>query len=219
MLDDESTRTWSVAKESYPSAVVFMVVDGLYVVASDDARLLAEQFRIDTFSQWLAFDSWQASSYISGLMSRGCKVILVRDGHSRELTLKKEQRESRKPRGSYLAIDPLLLYDRCELESPARDEGLFEDFKGWLRENRLRMFAEFGEVYVFPVHRWYEVDSELSTMLPHHLRLLAKAALETKTKVPCTLIQPRAHRQKSSRAGASPVKPVTTRLGQLALGL
>ena len=54
---------------------------------------------------------------------------LASNGYYRELTLRKVEGKGRKPRSSYLAIDPLLLYDRWELQDGARDDGLLAAFK------------------------------------------------------------------------------------------
>jgi len=217
MLTSEEVKRLAVIRESHPDAFVYLAVDGLFIVTGTEVRVLVEQFSIDSSSPWLAFDSAQAAIYIDELMKRGHKVVLARDGVAREVAPKPDRRDQHRPAGTHLAIDPLLLFERCDLNFAVRDEALFEDFKRWLRESRVRELEEFGRLYVFVFDRWYEVEPALTTMLPHHAKLLAKAALETGTKLPCRLVEPRPRRGHShSRTHASKlILAEQTPLGQL----
>jgi hypothetical protein len=123
-----------------------------------------------------------------------------------------------------VAIDPLLLFDRRELEQDNgerwirrhRYEELFEHIKHWLREDDTRSLRGYGEPHIYRVGEWYELDHDLTSMLDNDVLLLARAALATGCKMPCKLVGPPLgrNRRRSNTVPAAPDES-TARLGQM----
>jgi hypothetical protein len=75
-----------------------------------------------------------------------------------------------------------------------------------------------GELYIYQVGDWHEVDLEMTSMIEGHVLLLAKAALATGRNLPCRVVEPKCRRERQS--GHRPPEPValaekTPRIGQL----
>ena len=218
MLNSQSTQAIALAKESYPHALVFLHTEGLYVVAGPDAELLRHLFSIESASGWLAFDPVQTQSYLDRLTTLGRKVVLLRDGKARELR-SPAIKKARLVKASFLALDPLLLFERHEIESATGPDWLRDDFEQVLTGISRKRLADFGAIFVYGVDSWYEVDTELTSMPPHHLKLLARVAVETGTKLPCQLVEPKPRRRyhvvPKTRVIQAPTQDIA--LGQLRL--
>jgi hypothetical protein len=106
-------------------------------------------------------------------------------------------------RSSFLALDPSLLYDTRELEalvnkhwSHSNGRGaLLQEFEKLLREQDYRALRDFGELFVYRVGEWYEVETELTTLPADHVKLLALAAFATGQKLPCRVVEPKPRRK------------------------
>jgi hypothetical protein len=228
MLDREIEPHWSIIKESYPDAVVFHEVDGVYLVKGQDTGVLAKEFGIDSGSPWYAFDEGQAWGYMSELAKRGHTVVRATNGCVATVAPpadRRRERERQRRKAVFVAIEPQLLIDERDVQKAAnprwlaqhRYEALFEEFKRWLRDDDLRSLRAYGEPYIYRVGEWYELDLDLTSMLEPHVLLLAKAALATGCKMPCRLLEPpsrRNHRRKSVTRVAANHEP-SPRLGQM----
>lgn len=162
------------------------------------------------------------------LIERGLEVVIATKNGASPARLPadraKEIRRRRK-QAKYLAIEPRLLFDEKAIESIVIPrwlrrrsyEELFEQFKTWLREGDSRSLREYGELYVYRVGDWYEIDSDLTSILYGHVLLLAKAAFDTGSKLPCKLVEPQRKRQRRENCGRQAPAPVEQplRLGQL----
>ena len=229
MLDRETEEHWQTVKESYPDAVVFHESRGLYIVKGRDVQVLAKEFGIEcnTPIPWWGFDEGQAWGYMSELAERGYAVVRAsKDGVSRvkpPADRKAEIRRQRK-KGTFLAVEPRLLFGEREIENSTNDrwlkrrayERLFEEFKRWLQDDDRRSLGDFGELYIYQVSDLYEIDFELTSMLDGHVLLLAKAAFATGRKLPCRVVEPKCRRERKGRK-PSPALPTekAPRLGQL----
>ena len=226
MLDRESERHWTSIKESYPSAVVFYESDGLVIVGGRDLEVLAKEFDIRAVGRFVGFVRGDADSYVGQLIERGYKVAVAsaqRPGH-----LKRPGGRSTKPvpqMGESLAVEPTKLFDAPDLDRVAdpawlrrvRYEEMFERFKEWLRVGDQRSLRDYGEVFVYPVHDWYEVDLELTSMCQSVVLLLAAAAHAMSTRMPCRVVEPKPLRRAPRQREREVLAPVATssRIGQL----
>jgi hypothetical protein len=228
MLDRQIEQHWSIVKESYPEAVVFHEAAGLYVVRGGDTGVLEKEFGIEPGSHWYAFDDGQASVYMQQLVERGYSVVRATDGGAALVRAPREHRKElikQRARGRFRLVNPSLIFETKEIERATGDawmkrhgyEALFEGFRSSLPSEDWRSIRSYGEVYVYQVADWYEVDHELTSMLDSHVLLLAKAALVTATLLPCKLVEPRCRRNRSARNGTrtGPTEPSPTRLGQM----
>ncbi len=232
MLDREAEGHWTTVKDSYPDAIVFQEVRGLFVVKGPDLEALAKEFGIRPGGTWMGFDRSQAWAYMTELVERGYNVVRASAGHACWVGNPADRRreiQRQRARGRFLALEPTLVFDALEVESNDSNtwlrrrgyEELFDKFKRWLQDGDWRSFGEYGELYVYQVGDWYEIDLELSSMLQSHALLLAKAAVATGCKMPCRVVEPKPRRQrKSSRrpSRSGPVRAKAPRLGQLGFG-
>lgn len=226
MLDRESERHWRSIKESYPSAVVFYETDGLMVVGGTDLEVLAREFDIRAAGRYVGFVRGEADSYMAQLIERGHKVAVASVQRPGYLKRPGGRRTKAAPQmGEPLAVEPTKLFDAPDLESAANPAWLrkagyeeqFQRFKGWLRVGDQRSLRDYGEVYVYPVHDWYEVDLELTSMRQSLVLLLAAAAHATSTRMPCRVVEPKPQRRARRQKAPEALAPVATssRIGQL----
>ena len=99
----------------------------------------------------------------------------------------------------------MVLEHRCLHELLARDD--------------LRGLREHGELYVFEFDGGHEIDWDLSSLLPSRAVILGRAAHDTRQKIPCRIVLPRAWRGRSKRRRENEPKPQPAKLGQLRLNL
>ncbi|MEX2158148.1 MAG: hypothetical protein WEB04_01980 [Dehalococcoidia bacterium] len=226
MLDRAIEQSWSIVKESYPNAVVFQESDGLYFVRGADTAVLAKEFGIESSSRWYAFADAQAIAYMQALAERGYAVARTTSSGVALVKLRGDQRceiIKQRTKGRFRALSPTLLVEAREIEYETGDawmkrhgyEALFEQFQTWFKNQDWRSFRSYGEVYVYQVGDWYEVDEELSSMLESHILLAAKAALATDSKLPCKVVEPRSRRNRDGGTTRVPsaAQPLV-RLGQ-----
>jgi hypothetical protein len=232
MLDTEIEEPWRAVKESYPDAVVFHEGRGLFVVKGRDVEVLSREFGIESGSTWFGFDDCQALGYMTELAKRGYAVVSVSSGrvsHVKPPADRRRRIQRQRAEGRFLAVEPTLLFDRREIERVTSGrwlrqrgyEELLGSFERWLQGGDWHSLRDYGEVYVYPVGDWYEVDLELTSMLEGHVLLLAKAALATERKLPCHVVEPQrrrnGHRSRRSRQTVAQDSQ-TPRLGQLSFG-
>lgn len=229
MLDRESEEHWRAIKESYPDAIVFHETGGLFVVRGRDIEVLAAEFGLRSSGPWVGFDDRQACGYMLELVRRGYAVVRAAAGHvshvSHPADRGKELRRQR-AKGRFMAVEPRLVFDPGDMERSAGDgwrrkrgyEELFERFKRCLQNGDRRSFREYGELYIYQVGDWYEVDWELTTLDRGHALLLATAALAAGCKLPCRLVEPKSHRNRRPRRArtlAVSSEEAPPKLGQL----
>jgi hypothetical protein len=228
MLDKAIEEHWNTVKESYPDAVIFHEADGIFIVRGRDMDVLAEEFRVEPGNRWCGFDAGQAWGYMSELAQRGYSVVRASNGRVSQVEppadRTKELGRQRK-KGTFLAIEPRLLFEEQGIARATSErwvkgrayERLSEQFKTWLRESDWRSLRAFGELYIYQVGDWYELDEELTSMLDNHVLLLAKAAFETGSKLPCKFVEPKCKRERRTTRRTQAVAPVEQpqRLGQL----
>ena len=229
MLHRDTEEHWRAVKESYPDSIVFYEADGLFVVRGHDTELLAQEFGIKPASAWLGFNEDGAWGYMMGLVNRGYAVVRAsahRVSPVRPPTDRKKEIRRQQAKGRFLAVEPTLVFDRSEIERATKDrwlrkrgyEELFETFKRCLQVGDWRSLRDYGELFVYQVGDWYEVDLELTCMLQAHALLLAKAALATGCMLPCRIVEPKCRRQRQRRRRPSQSLALVGnghRLGQL----
>ncbi|HXG36619.1 MAG TPA: hypothetical protein VNL15_06600 [Dehalococcoidia bacterium] len=228
MWDRDAEQEWRAAKESYPQAIVFHQMDGLVIVRGRDTEVLARECRIQTSSGYLGFEEELALAYMSALLAKGYTVVKLAGG--RVIPFEKRenrQREIQRQRGrsEFLAVDPALVLERSDIERASgklvrdlRHQQLVKEFRQHLERGDMRPLKEYGEIYIYPFADWYEVDWELTSMIPNHVLLLAKAALEAGCKLPCRLVQPKSRRALRTVRRRPKVIEQPKRLGQLQFG-
>lgn len=228
MLDREIEPNWRIVKESYPDAIVFHEASGLYVVRGGDTAILAKEFGIESASPWCGFDEGQAAGYMHELVARGYAVVRATDSGAALVQAPRERRSElirQRAKGRFRLVNPSLIFETNEIEHATGEtwmkrhgyDGLFERFRSALTGEDWRSLASYGEVFVYQVADWYEVDNELTSMLESHVLVLAKAAMATGGRLPCKLVLPRCRRNRSTRNGGRPVptEQLPTRLGQM----
>jgi hypothetical protein len=225
MLDREIEQRWQAVKESYPDSVVFHELHGLYIVRGGDMETLTKEFGIRSASPWYGFPEEQTTCYMQQLVERGYSVV-VSNGHGaspvRQTAGQNGDIRRQRAKGKYLAIEPRLLFDHSTIDAVATDrwvkrhgyDALLETLESCLVDSGEGSFPEYGEVFVYQVGDWYELDHELTTMLDAHILLLAKAAIATGCKMPCKLVEPRARRERKRRQTAK-VEAPSIPIGQM----
>lgn len=227
MLDREIEQSWQAVKESYPESVVFHEMHGLYIVKGGDMETLTKEFGIHSASPWYGFPEEQTTCYMQQLVERGYSVVVSDVNGASPVRLAAGQNgdiRRQRAKGKYLAIEPCLLFDRSTIEAVATDrwvkrrgyEALLERFKSCLLGADQGSLREFGDIFVYQVGNWYELDKELTSMLDSHVLLLAKAAIATGSKMPCKLVEPRLRRERKRRQPAR-VEAEPIPLGQMRL--
>lgn len=233
-MNGEIVEQWQIVKDSYPEAVVFFETDGLFFVGGADIDIIKKEFSIKC-SGWVGFDFGQGRAYMQELVKRGLAVVRAGPDYVKEIhpppDRRKELHQQRR-KGKFLAIDPALLFDTETLQGLSNDrwlrrlhyEELFEQFKRCLVAGDNKGLHEYGELYVYEVDGWYELDKELTSMRLSHTLVLARAAVASACKLPCQVVQPRAWRGKTSqrrsaRQTASAPTGQTIVLGQMAFDL
>ena len=229
MLDRETEEHWRTVKESYPDSIVFYEAKGLFVVRGRDVEVLAKEFGIKSGSAWLGFDEDGAWAYMIALVNRGYAVVRAsaqRVSRLRQPTDKWKEIRRQRAQGRLLAVEPTLVFDRGEIERETTDrwlqkrghEELFQSFKSCLQVGDWRSLRDYGELFVYQVGDWYEVDWELTSMVEGHALLVAKAAIATGCKLPCRLVEPKCRRQRQRSRSLSQfaaLNEIGHRLGQL----
>ena len=209
MLNREDEERWKAVKESYREAVIFYKADGLVIVGGSDVEVLRKELGIRAAGAWLGFDGEQADAYMVELVRRGYEVARASPRYVwpvKPPTDRRKEIQRQRRQGKFLAVEPTLLFDRTYIERAANDkwlqkrgyEELFDRFRHRLNNDDLKALAEYGELFVYQVGDWYEIDHELTSMLSSHVLLLAKAALATGRKLPCRVVEPRSWRQRKS---------------------
>jgi len=215
-------RNWTSVKESYPESLVFHEDGGLLVVRGRDVEVLAREFGIQTRGSWLGFDQEQGWGYISELVDRGYDVVKASAGRVsrvRRVPTVTAQLRRERARGKSVALEAGLVFDRAEVDRTTSGawlrrrgyEELLGTFQRCLRSRDWRLLREYGELCVYQVGDWYEVDIQLSSMKRDHVWLLAKAALAFGCDLPCLLVPPRCRRSQARALAPLEMRP----LGQL----
>lgn len=185
--------------------------------------MLREEIDVSTNSPWLGFDDGPAVGCMTQLIEQGFKVVIATKRGSAPARLPADRRQAinrRRKKATFLAIEPRLLIDEKTVESVACGkwlkrrgyEQLFEQFQTWLVNGERRLLRDYGELYVYRVGDWYEIDQELTSMLDSHVLLLASAAVATGCRMPCRLVEPRPRRQRR------PCQPTHVETQPVALG-
>ncbi len=221
-MESEAEKSWSLAKESCPTALVFTRSSDIYYLRGSDVEIVKSEFGIRCFGSSVGFDTEQAWYYMRKLVERGHAVLRVERGEIRPVVPRNgNSPRAPRPRGRFIAIDPRLVFDASTLQRvKAEPEYLYEQFRDLLLRNDLRRLRDHGELYVFEFDGWYEVDWELTTFLPSRLRLLARAASDTNEKLPCRLVLPKAWRGRKKRQSHDNHQPSQpAKVGQLTFKL
>jgi hypothetical protein len=221
-MEPEIEESWRLIKASYPGAVVFHQVEDVFFVRGQDADILRRAFGLRCGDSWVGFDHDLATTYMRELAGRGHSVVRVSNGSVVPVQPRRDRRaelQRQRARSKFIALDPCLLFDRGPLERlRVQNAELYLRFQALLRNGRGSLLKDEGELYVFPVHDWYEIDRELSTMSLSRAMLLAKAALITNQNVPCRLVRPKPWRDRAeARRNGRTLGPITTQIGQLPL--
>lgn len=220
-MEPEVEKSWQLAKESRPGAVVFVRSGDIYFVRGADVETVKHEFGIRCFGEVIGFDPHESWAMMQQLAQRGHTVVRVERTGVREVSPNGHKQQVKRPRGKFIALDPALLFDTAPLARMRVEQRPYEVFCELLSRNDLRGLRDHGEVYVFEFDGMYEVDWELTSMLPSRAFILARAALDTKEKVPCRLVLPRAWRNKRKRRKREKevIQPQTVELGQMRLNL
>lgn len=218
-MEPEVEKSWQLAKESQPDAVVFVRSRDIYFVRGEDVETIKDEFGIRCFGSIIGFDPHESFSFMQRLAQRGRTVLRVERTGVREVSPNGHPPQVKRPRGKFIAVDPALLFDRASLARMKVEHRPHEVFSDLLSRNDLRGIRDYGEIYVFEFDGGYEIDWELTSMLPSRAMALARSALDTREKVPCRLVLPRAWRNKRNRRRPETSQPQPVELGQMRLNL
>jgi hypothetical protein len=213
----ETLQRWHSAKESQPHAVVFLRSDELYFVLGNDVEIVKDKLGIRCFGSTIGFSPEEGWHYMKQLARSGCTVLRAERSGSSQVSPNGRGPEPPRPRGTFIAVDVRTIFEAAGLLRVRLDEPRYLTFVEMLERNDLRSLREYGELYVFEVFGGYDVDWELTTMLPSRAMQLARAALDTGSKIPCRLVLPRAWRGKRKRRMVVP--PKRHSLGQMRMDL
>ena len=212
-------RMWNAAKESRPDAVVFVRTGDVYFLQGADVETIKEQFGIRCFGTTIGFDTEEAWYYMRQLVDRGHAVLRAERDRVAEVSPNGHRPQVRRPRGQFLALDPRALFGVSKFAKVNTVEPVYDTIRGLLSRNDLRGLRDYGELYVFEVDGWYEIDWELSTVLPSRALIIARAASDVGEKVPCRLVLPKAWRGKrKGKRDRQPPQPPKN-FGQMRLEL
>ncbi len=195
-MEPEIDELWCIAKESHPGAVVFTRSRDIYFLRGADVETVTREFGIRCFGTTIGFDTDEAWYYMRQLADRGHVVLRAERGRVTEVSPNGHRPEIRRPRGQFLALDPRLLFGSSALARAKAHETVYDNLRELIARNDQRALREYGELYVFEVDGWYEIDWELSTVLPSRALLIARVASDLGEKVACRLVLPKAWRGK-----------------------
>jgi hypothetical protein len=218
-MEPEIETMWNLAKESRPDAVVFVRTDDVYFLRGADVDTIKEQFGLRCFGTTIGLDTEEAWYYMHQLADRGHAVLRVERGGVAVVSPNGRRPEIRRPRGDFLALDPRALFDASAMARVKEHETLYTTIRDLVARDDQRGLREYGELYVFEVDGWYEIDWELSTILPSRALLIARIAKDIGEKIPCRLVLPKAWRgkRKGKRDRQPPQQPKN--FGQMRLEL
>jgi hypothetical protein len=232
MLSKANELHFQVIRESYKDAILFYEQDGMFFIQGQDAQVVCDTFRLQARGAWLGFDGSEAHLYMQELAKLGYRIVHGWDGHAELVTLKESQPldlARQRVNSTLIAIEPSVLIDKADLDPYKNEtwvrryryEALLEQFMTWLKGGDWRSLRGYGQIYIYQVAEWYELDRELTTMAPDHVRVLLTASLIAGRKFPCRLVRPKGRRQlRPIRQGRKPDQEQTqTRFGQLRLAL
>jgi hypothetical protein len=218
-MEPEIENSWNQAKESRPEAVVFIRIGDVYFLRGDDVETVKQQFGIRCFGETVGFDIEDAWYYMHQLADRGQAVLRVERSGAVEVPANGHRPQVRRPRGDFLALDPRALFDSSAMARVKEHETVYATIKELVARNDQRRLREYGELYVFEVDGDYEIDWELSTILPSRALLIARIASELGEKIPCRLVLPKAWRgRRKVKRDRQPPQPPKN-FGQMRLGL
>jgi hypothetical protein len=218
-MEPEMERMWSLAKESRPDAVVFVRIGDVYFLRGDDVETVKQRFGIRCFGETVGFDIADAWYYMHQLADRGQAVLRVERSGAVEVPPNGHRPQVRRPRGDFLALDPRALFDSSAMARVKEHETVYATIKELVARNDQRRLREYGELYVFEVDGWYEIDWELSTILPSRALLIARIANDIGEKIPCRLVLPKAWRGKRKGKGDRRPPQPPKNFGQMRLEL
>jgi hypothetical protein len=218
-MEPEIERMWNLAKESRPDAVVFVRTGDVYFLRGADVETIKQQFGLRCFGETVGFDIEDAWYYMHQLADRGLAVLRAERSGVVEVPPNGHRAQVRRPRGDFLALDPRALFDSSAMARVKEHETVYATIKELVARNDQRRLREYGELYVFEVDGWYEIDWELSTMLPSRALLIGRIANDIGEKIPCRLVLPKAWRgrRKVKRNCQPPQQPKN--FGQMRLEL
>jgi hypothetical protein len=214
-MEPEIEQLWNLTKESHPDAVVFLRTGDLYFLRGADVETVKDEFGIRCFGTSVGFDTEQSWYFMRELAKRGHAVLRAERSGVRPVSANGHRPQTRPPRGRFIALEPALLFEVSGLSRMRPEERPYEVFCDLLVRNDMRGLREHGELYVFEFDNSYEIDWELSSMLPSRAFILGRAALDTKQKVPCRLVLPRAWRGRSKRKLDKLQRPQPVQFGQM----
>lgn len=224
----KSAAPKSLAREAYPSYILFEERGGIYWLRGPDLAQVRGILTIKSEAESVGFDKATMAAHARRLTQRRIKVGILKDNAIRTLQFQRPKKPVAVP-NTTIGLAPVLLLDRQELErlerrltrrySPFKD--LTERMKAELSNGHRTSVSDFGKLYVYEAWEGvYEVDFELTTMSKTIFEALALATHQTGKKLLCQLVAPKS-RRKNKGAGPKPMslvsEPVT--YGQLRLPL
>jgi hypothetical protein len=218
-MRQEIDGSWSLAKESYPDALVFVRIGDAYFVRGADVQVIKERLGIRCFGDVVGFDIEDAWHYMRVLADRGYTVLRAERDALVPVSPNGHQSSVPRPRGRFIAVDGGLLFEHSALARIREHETVVETVRDLIARNDHRGLREYGELYVFEFDGGYEIDWELSTIPPSRALLIAKIASELGEKIQCRLVLPKAWRgrRKQRRDHRTPQPPKN--FGQMRLEL
>jgi hypothetical protein len=197
MVKKSATPT-SLAREAYPSYILFDERDGVYWLRGQDLAQARRILPIKSNGESVGFDKATMSSHARRLNQKGTKVGVLKDNAVRTLQSHHPKKPVNVP-STTIGLAPELLLGKRELErleacltrkhSPLKDLAL--RIRAELSNGYHTSVADFGKLYVYDAWEgMYEVDWELTTMSKITFEALALATYQAGKKLLCQLVPP-----------------------------
>jgi hypothetical protein len=207
-MNKEIIESWRLVKESNPNAVLFVRFRDIYYLMGSDVDKVKFELGIRCFGTTVGFPSNEAWYYMRQLAKKPLPVLRVESSGVWPVSPNGIGPEPKRPRGTFIALDPRLLFDADDLARLRLEDHLYMALVDPVKRHDYKALREYGELYVFEVFGGYDIDWELTTMLPSRAVHLARAALETGSKLPCRLVPPKAWRgRRKKKRDPQPPQP------------
>lgn len=216
-MKPEIEEQWRLIKSSHPNAVAFIRSQDIYFALGSDVETIKQELGVRCFGTTIGFNSDEAWYYMRQLAKAGHAVFRGESSGVWPVSPNGRGREPKRPEGSFVAVDVRRLFHPSGLLRMRVEEERHSVLVELLGRSDYRGLREYGELYVFEAFGGYDVDWELTTMLPSRALQLARAALDCGAKLPCRLVLPRAWRGRRRQRATIPPKPST--FGQLKMDL
>jgi hypothetical protein len=203
----KSAASKGLAREAYPSCILFEELAGIYWLRGRDLARVRDTLSIRSDAESIGFDKATMLAHGRRLNQKRIKVGVLKDMTVRTLQFHRPRKPVNIP-STTIGLAPELLLGRRELErlqscltrkhSPLKDLTL--RIRADLSNGHHSSVSDFGRLYVYEAWEGaYEVDFELTTMSKTTFEALALVTHQTGKKLLCHLARLGGSNQACSR--------------------